>query len=58
MPIRRKVLLIGNSRGITLPKGWLESFEEKTGRPVKEVNLEVDGVLKVEPVCKGAKTGE
>jgi hypothetical protein len=52
MPIVRKVIEVGKtSRGIILPKGWLEYFEEsQEGQPIETVAIEVDSVLKISPI--------
>ena len=49
MPIVRKVLRIGDSKGITFPKSWIE-FLERDGSKLKEVAIEVDGELKIIPI--------
>jgi len=50
MPIIRKVVKVGDSRGITIPKSWLEFLEDETGKEVKKVAIEVDKVLTVSPI--------
>jgi antitoxin component of MazEF toxin-antitoxin module len=52
MPLIRKVLPIGNSRGITLPSDWLKFIERETGKKITEVLLEVDGNVTVSPVLE------
>ncbi len=52
MPIVRKIIGIGGSRGITIPKDWLDWIERTTGERVIEVTIEVNGVLKVSPVLE------
>ena len=47
MPITRKLIQIGNAKGITLPKSWIELQEQKAGKPLKILLLEVNNVLKV-----------
>ena len=50
MPIIRKVMKVGGiARGITLPKSWLDFAETESGCEVREVAIEVDRVLKIEP---------
>jgi len=49
MPIIRKLIPIGASKAITLPKTWLEYFEKELGKPIKYVAIEVDSELKIVP---------
>jgi antitoxin component of MazEF toxin-antitoxin module len=49
MPIKRKICKIGNGLAIFLPKSWVKLIEEKYGRPVEAVEIEIDNVLKVAP---------
>lgn len=50
MPIIRKVTTVGEARGITLPKSWLDFFERTYGRKLREVALEIDDVIIVKPI--------
>ena len=43
MPIVRKLGTIGNSRGVTLPKSWIEWWEKELCQPIKEVCIEMQG---------------
>ena len=49
LPIIRKVVKVGAAKGITLPKSWLEFAEVENGQEVKQVAVEVNRVLKIEP---------
>jgi len=49
MPIIRKVLAVGNSKAVTIPKTWLEFYEKETGEKIEKVAIEVNRVLKIEP---------
>jgi antitoxin component of MazEF toxin-antitoxin module len=51
-PILRKVITHGDSRGVTLPASWLEYIERKSGRPLKEVSMDVDSVITIKPVLE------
>jgi len=53
MPIKRSVFKIGDSRGITLPKSWLELIEDTSGKVVTEIAIEVDSVLTIIPMIDG-----
>jgi hypothetical protein len=37
MPIIRKLTTVGDSRGVTLPKSWIEYYEKQFGRKITEV---------------------
>ncbi len=50
MPLVRKVLPIGGSRCVTLPKSWLEYYEKEMGQKVTELAIEVDKVLVISPI--------
>lgn len=57
MPLVRKIIVVGGSRAVTLPKDWLEYYEKMSGKPIEEVAIEVNKVLKVMPLIpKGKKT--
>jgi antitoxin component of MazEF toxin-antitoxin module len=49
MPLIRKIVPIGGSKAVTLPKSWLDHIERETGRKVVEVAVEVDGTLRIMP---------
>ena len=50
MPIIRKVIKVGDSKGITIPKSWLEFVEKEAGQTCFEVAIEVNRILKIEPM--------
>jgi antitoxin component of MazEF toxin-antitoxin module len=52
MPLVRKIIGIGKtSKGVILPKSWLDFLEEKHGK-VEAVTMEVDGQLIIKPILK------
>jgi hypothetical protein len=59
MPILKRVIAHGGSRGVTLPASWLALVEMQTGEPVKEVLMEVNGDITIKPIptkkLEGAK---
>jgi len=55
MPLIRKIIQVGDSEGITLPKDWLDWVERTTGKRPTEVTMEVNGTLKVAPILEKAK---
>jgi len=42
MPLIQKLLKVGNSRAVVIPRAWLKYYEDKTGKPVTDVLLEVN----------------
>ena len=50
MPIIRKVVKVGDSKGITIPKSWLDYIEKENEVEVTEVAIEVDKVLTIQPI--------
>ena len=50
MPILRKLTTVGDARGITLPKSWIDNAEAESGKKIVAIALEVDRVIKLEPV--------
>lgn len=49
MRITRKIINLGNSSVISLPKSWVKYAEAETGQKLKTVSLEVNGVIKLSP---------
>jgi hypothetical protein len=51
LPIVRKVINVGKtSKGVILPKSWLEYYEKETGKQIESVAMEVNKVLTIEPI--------
>ena len=55
MPILRKLTVVGDSRGITLPKSWIENAEQTEGKKIIAIALEVNGSITLNPVFEKAK---
>jgi len=53
MPIIRKVTVVGASKGITLPKSWIEWVEKETGQKLTKVLLEIDRTITIIPYIRG-----
>jgi len=53
MPIIRKLVCIGKSKGIFLPKSWIENAEKETGKKMVAVTLEINGVITIKPIFEG-----
>ena len=55
MPLVKKIIAVGKtSKGIILPKSWLELIERQTGKSVIEVSIEVNEALLIKPILKEA----
>lgn len=52
MPIRRKICRIGSGFAVFLPKSWVTLLEEKHGRMIRAVTMEVDGQLVIKPIIE------
>jgi len=52
MPIIRKVIKVGNSKAVCIPKSWFEYYERETGEKIEEVAIEVNRILKIMPLLK------
>jgi antitoxin component of MazEF toxin-antitoxin module len=50
MPIIRRIIDIGNSKAITIPKSWITNAEDEAGKKVVALALEVDGSITLQPV--------
>lgn len=51
MPIIRKIIDVGKtSKGVILPKSWLEYYEEEAGNQIQSVAMEVNKVLTIKPI--------
>lgn len=55
MPIIRKLTSVGDSKGITLPKSWIVSAEEKAGKKMVAISMEVDKVITIQPIFEKQK---
>ena len=57
MPITRKLIPLGNSKAITVPKSWLDFLESKHCK-IDAVSMEVNGKLTIRPILKVALGSE
>jgi hypothetical protein len=56
MPIVRKIIQVGKtSKAVIIPKSWLEFYEKEEGKPIRTVAVEVNRVLKIEPILSKKK---
>lgn len=58
MPLIQKLIQVGDSRAVTIPKSWLTYYERQSGQSIKEVSVEVDGKLTIRPILKKADTND
>ncbi len=50
MPIIRKILNVGDSQAVTIPKSWLQAAENAEGKKIVAIAMEVDGSITLNPV--------
>jgi antitoxin component of MazEF toxin-antitoxin module len=50
MALIRKVIQVGTSKAVSLPKSWLTFYERQSGQSIKEVSVEVNGKLIISPI--------
>lgn len=53
MPIKRKLLDLGSSYGVTIPKSWVKDAEEKEGRKMVALTMEINGEIVIKPFFEG-----
>ena len=58
MPIIRRIITIGHSKAITIPKSWITNAEDEAGKKVVALALEVDGSITLQPVFEKTKLQE
>ncbi len=47
MPLVKKLVKVGNSRMVSIPPDWLKFYEDKTGVPIEELLMELNGEIKI-----------
>jgi hypothetical protein len=58
MQITRKIILLGlSSKGVTLPKSWIDFWEEKEGK-IEAVSMDVNKKITIHPIFKSCKKRE
>jgi hypothetical protein len=56
IPIVRKLTTVGDSKGITLPKSWIDYVEQKERKQISTVSLEEsNGCLILKPMFQSQK---
>ena len=54
MPLIQKVIQVGDSKAVTIPKSWLEYYERQTGECITEVSVEITDRLVILPLYSGS----
>jgi len=57
MPMIRKIIQVGTSKGVILPKSWLDFLEKKHGK-IDAVSMEVNGQLIIKPILDEGRNRE
>ena len=47
MPLIRKLIKVGNSRAVIIPPDWLKYYEERDGKPIETILMELDNVITI-----------
>jgi antitoxin component of MazEF toxin-antitoxin module len=55
VPLIQKIIQVGDSRAVTIPKSWLVYYERQSGQRINEVAVEVNGKLTIRPILKEAQ---
>ena len=50
MPIIRKLIDVGRSKAVTIPKSWLEYSEKEAGKQIEALAMEINKVLTIKPI--------
>lgn len=55
MQITKKLIMLNKSKAIIIPQEWLEDQERLTGKPVKEVVMNINGIITISVAKKANK---
>jgi antitoxin component of MazEF toxin-antitoxin module len=50
MPLIQKIIQIGDSKAVTIPKSWLKYCERQSGETLKEVSVEITDKIVISPM--------
>jgi hypothetical protein len=53
--ITKKLIMLNKSKAIIIPQEWLEDQERLTGKPVKEVVMNINGIITISVAKKANK---
>jgi antitoxin component of MazEF toxin-antitoxin module len=48
----RKIIRVGNSLAVTIPRTWLSNYKRKNGKEITEVFVKTNGQLIIRPILK------
>jgi antitoxin component of MazEF toxin-antitoxin module len=54
LPLIQRIIQVGDSRAVTIPKTWLVYYERESGQRIEEVAVEVNGKITISPILKEA----
>ena len=49
----RKIITLGGSKVVAIPKDWLKYWEAKFGCEIREVTVKTDGSIIIKPKIEG-----
>jgi antitoxin component of MazEF toxin-antitoxin module len=52
MPLIQKLIRVGDSHAVTIPKTWLLYYEKQNGQKIREVAVEINGKLIISPILQ------
>ncbi len=47
MPIIRKLIKVGTSKAVIIPPSWIKCNEDKLGKQIDKLYMELDGIIKI-----------
>jgi hypothetical protein len=47
MPLKRKLIDVGHSRAVVIPAEWLKEKEDRTGKTIEHILLEINNVITI-----------
>lgn len=50
MPITRKLTTVGDSKGITLPKSWIDNAEKNRKKKIVAISMEIADNIILKPI--------
>lgn len=56
MPLRRKIVQVGSSKAVILPKKWIQELEIKNNCKLKKVNMYVNKKIIINPIIETKTT--
>jgi len=52
MPLIKRLISVGDSRAVTIPKSYLQFHEKKNGKKISKVGMEINGKIVIWPILQ------